>query len=119
MDCIGIYDLDCVIQNQSFRTSFTFETDDEAETPINLLDYPNLRMGIYDGFNKEIDILTIGNGLDISGDGNNVLGIHIDEQLSKKLRGSGNYEILFATDGDQNNWYTLKGKIKVTNTKTR
>ena len=115
---IGKYDFKCILQNQGHDEEFTF-TEGEQETPLDLNQYQDIRLRIISDYNKISHEFSLGNGLQISGDDDNVLLLRFDQELTLILtRPSYNYDIMFVNQ-DGSNFYVLAGSFTVIRTITR
>jgi len=116
---IGIYNFDCVIQNQGYRVDMTFTTGEGEEVePLDLRVYDEIKLAIKSGVNEIVTTLTLEDGLSVIGEDFNILEVFFSQDLTEVLKTRiYNYDILFINDAV--NQYFLKGEIKVTNTITR
>lgn len=112
---IGVYNIDCLVQNQDFTTLMIWEIEGQ---PFDLSIYQNIFFDVFDG-NKRILRKTVGNGLIISGNDNEVLTLSLDQNdtvLFTKPKYT--HEFRFLTATSENN-YLISGEINVTQTKSR
>jgi len=116
---IGIYNFDCVIQNQGYRVDMTFTTGEGEEVePLDLRVYDEIKLAIKSGVNDIVTKRTLEDGLSVIGEDFNILEVFFSQDLTEVLKTRiYNYDILFINDAV--NQYFLKGEIKVTNTITR
>lgn len=116
MKCnIGEYNIDCVIQNQSFSAILTWNVNGQ---PLDLTIYQFIFWDIFE-YSNTIISKKLGTGISISGENNNVLSINLEDADTIKMRLSNcNHELRFV-DFDGNNSYVIKGNIKVKQTKSR
>ena len=117
-DNIGTYDFDCVLQNQRYDFDLTFTEGDPA-TPLDLTVYPAIRLDIKDDFGNVVVSLSLGDGLVVGGDDDNILTVSFERATTLVLtRPSYNYDILFVNSSGEH-WYPLKGMFTIKNTITR
>jgi hypothetical protein len=115
-DNIGVYNFDCVIQNQGYTVEMVFNIEGE---PLDLTIYPTIKLAIKSNLNSLITTLGLGSGLEIVGENNNILRVTFDKELTLILKSNiYYYDILFVTV-DNKHQYFLKGEIKVNSTITR
>ena len=113
---IGVYDINCLIQNQDFTTVLTWESDSD---PLDLTIYDEIFFDVFK-CNKRIIRKTIGDGIEISGDDNNVLTISLKKEDTILINREGiTHEIRMLNAQNQNN-YLIKGSfVDVNLTKSR
>ena len=117
-DNIGTYNFRCVLQNQGYDQEFTF-TQGEDELPLDLTGYSDIRLRIIDDFGDDIITKSLGDGLTIGGDDDNVLMLRFEQELTLILtRPKYKYDIMFINQ-DGSNFYILEGSFTVNRTITR
>jgi hypothetical protein len=115
---IGKYDFECILQNQGYDQEFTF-TQGEPATPLDLLQYDNIKLRVIDDLNQTVEEFSIGDGLTIGGDDDNVLMLRFEQELTLILtRPKYKYDIMFINQ-DGSNFYILEGSFTVNRTITR
>jgi hypothetical protein len=117
-DNIGRYDFECILQNQGHDEDFTFTQGDPA-TPLDLTQYQDIRLRVINDFNQTAKEFSLGEGLTISGDDDNVLLLRFEQELTLILtRPKYKYDIMFVNQ-DGSNFYVLEGSFTVNRTITR
>jgi hypothetical protein len=117
-DNIGIYDFTCLLQNQTFTTGISF-TKGVDKIPWDLTELKNIKMGIFDPFNKNTKTLEIGDGIEIVGVDNDGINIVLPQSFTLVLtQFTYTYELMFIYPNDENE-YILKGNLILDRTKTR
>jgi len=114
---IGVYNFDCVLQNQDVYVDMIFTTGEEKE-PLDLTVYDEIRLSIKGLHNQIVTTLSLSDGLQLVGEDSNILSITFGQHLTNILKTSKyQYDILFVSNGV--NKYFVKGEINVNNTITR
>lgn len=112
---IGKYDF-TMRQNESHTMDLTFIKDD---APINLTDYDAIKLQVkYSKSAPALLSLSVGSGLEIKGDDNNVLGVSFTKQQTQSLSCQMLYYDVMMVKGAEND-YLLEGKISVKQSITR
>jgi hypothetical protein len=116
---IGVYNFDCVLQNQDVYVDMIFTTGEgEEKEPLDLTVYDQIRLSIKGLHNQIVTTLSLGEGLQIVGEDSNILSITFGQHLTNILKTTKyQYDILFVSNGV--NTYFVKGEINVNNTITR